>query len=963
LRKSFRHEQITTMQCVFSNHLSELLKTVQNLLAAERFDSPLAEDWLVVPNQDTGRWLQMQLASQLGGLVNTRILTIDQLFKALAPDAFVISLDTVIFWSIAKHWHSLHPNRNSLELANEVSLLCTLFQRYLSERPDWLIAWESFKQAGPEGAEWQMELWRSIAPNLPSRPQDAILALANGSLAPTVTTVSRIFLFAPDRLSDIQLQVLLKLSNERPCICLAQSPSPSAWFVDGAFDDPESHSLLTDLAREKRRLISMLADLAPIDGFRDPTPGGALNTLKYGLYQNQKIDIDECPSVDGSLRFIAASSPTQEVESLKIWIINYLNKHPDKTLKDIAIVTPNPSLYGPIVQRVFTDQSALMHLPTASDPLFDQPIQDACLQFLGDTRRLGFQASRLVCFLSKQSIRTNLNLADQDLRNIERWLIRSGARRGLDGHKHSLTSARDRILRGLIIDPNLALAADATPTEAVENSHAIDALLGCLNAQKMILELPDVILIKDGLDAFAICLKQMTLGTVKNLVMPSMPDHFQKITTPIETLIAWFQSTIKTALSRPFSLNEQVSINSPQSARAIPLSALAILGANDGTFPSEQKNHPWDLIAKMPRSGDPNGSESERQVLLDLILNTSDRLWISWIGEHPVTLKKEFPGSGIFSLLQAIESVPEKQKEWVLKLDTGLSMATPKKGSAIEERQHSNEMQTQFQLHEFLSAVKDPAATFLRAKGAKISHSNEDQLQLEPITIDPLNRFKIRDAYLGSGDRQIIREILLKNPEIPSDLDLERLLETYAPINVQTALKIPAEEYPAEIIELSGMHLEIIGLKRANVPRLTIDSKFENRRTLSALIECLVCFAIEESDQPIDIVTFESKVHPFGPISRADSRLLLTAWLSTFKTMTSCPVPLISPIAIKTAKQLKKDPNTRHWIHWSDDSLNYSPQFRRLFSDSPSVHADHTELVRQLVLPLLAYLGKARAAF
>ena len=61
------------MQCVFSNDLNTLVETVARVLSSPSEVSPLTPDWIIVPNQDTGRWLQIQLTDRLGSLSNTQM--------------------------------------------------------------------------------------------------------------------------------------------------------------------------------------------------------------------------------------------------------------------------------------------------------------------------------------------------------------------------------------------------------------------------------------------------------------------------------------------------------------------------------------------------------------------------------------------------------------------------------------------------------------------------------------------------------------------------------------------------------------------------------------------------------------------------------------------------------------------------------------------------------------------------
>ena len=66
------------MQNIFSNDLNTLVDTAAGVLSAESFRSPLAPDWLIVPNQDTGRWLQIELTDRLGSLANTKVTTFNE---------------------------------------------------------------------------------------------------------------------------------------------------------------------------------------------------------------------------------------------------------------------------------------------------------------------------------------------------------------------------------------------------------------------------------------------------------------------------------------------------------------------------------------------------------------------------------------------------------------------------------------------------------------------------------------------------------------------------------------------------------------------------------------------------------------------------------------------------------------------------------------------------------------------
>ena len=136
--------------------------------------------------------------------------------------------------------------------------------------------------------------------------------------------------------------------TQRTLVSLHQSPSPEPVYT-GSAQLPETHPILADLCREKAKVLSMLGDDEPIEGYTPTASKSALSELKAQIFDNRKTSI----KLDQSVSLISATSPTQEVVELKRWLINWLNVDPTRNLKQVQIVTPNPALYGPIVQRIF----------------------------------------------------------------------------------------------------------------------------------------------------------------------------------------------------------------------------------------------------------------------------------------------------------------------------------------------------------------------------------------------------------------------------------------------------------------------------------------------------------------------------------------------------------------------------------------------------------------------------------
>ena len=476
------------MQCVFSNDLNTLVETVAGVLSAESFRSPLSPDWLIVPNQDTGRWLQIELTNRLGSLANTKVTTLSEFLWTMSDTQPDKQFESDLYWAIATVWRRQHPELAEPEYLQQVCDVFELFQLYVTERPDWLVNPEKTGLPIQQSDAWQIDLWREIEPQLPTAPHRKLIDSIKEPNAERLDAIARIIIFNPDRLSALALNALRSWTHNTPCFLCIQSPSPELWFTQGALELPETHPVLADLCREKAKIFSMLGDDETIEGYNQNAAKSALSELKTHLFQNKKAPI----TIDQSMSLVSATSPTQEVVELKQWLIDWLNADPTRTLNHVHIVTPNPALYGPIVQRIFHGSDLLHRLPTSPDPLIVQPIEVAAIKLLAEMERTGFRAGSVYTFLSDITVRETLKLSDQQLRQIRSWLIQSGARRGLTGYRHTLRAAKQRLLKGLMADPDAAFLSDSTPTESIEQTDGLDRLIGVLSAIEQILCAPDV---------------------------------------------------------------------------------------------------------------------------------------------------------------------------------------------------------------------------------------------------------------------------------------------------------------------------------------------------------------------------------------------------------------------------------------------------------------------------------------
>ena len=940
------------MQCVFSNDLNTLVETVAGVLSAESFTSPLAPDWLVVPNQDTGRWLQIELTDRLGSLANTKVTTLPEFIWSLSGAKPNRQFESDLYWAIASVWRQKQPDLSEPEYLQQVSTLFELFQRYLTDRPDWLNKPDQAAFLDREYDMWQLDLWREIELLLPAKPHQQIIESLKEPQS-NLDSIARIIVFNPDRLSVIALQTLKEWTRNTPCFVCMQSPSPELWFTQGTLELPETHPILADLCREKAKALSILGDDNPVEGYVERKPKSALGFLKAQIFNSENDPI----TIDQSVSLVSATSPTQEVIELKRWLIDWLNANPNKSLRDVQVVTPNPALYGPIVQRVFHADDVMQRLPTSPDPLLIQPLEVAAIELLREMCATGFKARSVDTFLSDIAVREALKISDQQLKHIRQWIVQSGARRGLSGYRHTLQAAKKRLLKGLMADTDSAFKTDSTPTESIEQTDGLDRLIGVLSAIEHVLLAPETMTLHAAIEMIERAIYRLTLGQIQNLNLASLTTQFAEAEVSKATVFQWLQLSQKGGLSRPLALNDQLSVTAPQTIRSIPNQVVAILGANHDTFPQESYDHPWDLIAKNPRPGDVIESEKDRQVLADIVLNTEDQLWISWIGKHPIHQTEELPGPGIITLIDCFKGNDNSSP--VVKLSSGISLADHQ-NDPLDKIENEHSIQFAWTAHEFLSVASEPAIAFLKEKGGRIRAPEFPELTIEPLSIDALNAFKMKQGFAErSLTQDTLIEFLKHFPELPDEIDLNEALENYAPSLIAEASAVKAKQVEGTELLLGEFTLQIDGIDSIDTPRIIIKSSIDGVRGLRALLEGLILFAMKPTDESLNLVTFNNRVTPFGPIPIDEARQLLTGWLEAISDQQN-PCPLIAPLALKTAKALAKDDTTRPWIHWNDEALQHQPEYQRVFQSDPQISEKHVTLSKTLVKPLLQYLGKSR---
>ncbi len=954
------------MQRFESPSLTQIMHAVSAILRAPSGYPPLVEDWIIVPNRDTGRALELAIAGANGGLANTRLVTTDAAITTFFHND-ASSLYSTLFWAIATHLET-HYHVDPPALGESVHTLATLYQRYLTERPEWLIQWEKGDPSTDPELQWQAILWRTLQTHL-QQPQmhHQLNAFFRASTEADVATVGRVIVVCPERLSRTFVQWLQAIDQHREVWILLTNPGHDAWFLpsDSVLDEPIErfrHSLCRSRAETLNTLLDAIDHPAihPEMHFHGLS---ALNQLQAAIYHNTPINT---VSPDPSICLVDAPTPTREVEALKEWIIDQLNSYPEIRLSDVAIVTPDPGLYGPIVQRVFSDSDPLHHLPTAPDPLIQQSLHDALVHYILDCRRDDFSGQRMLDLLYHPSVLHHLGFSESDRTTIHRWLVDAGAFRGISGHKHSLQAARARLVRGLMMDPQTALLRDGITSEAPEQSARLEWVFALFEGSEIVRNWTEPHTPRQWLVNLTEAISLLSLEQIDTLsfVLPSstpdLPVSWQLFQT-------WVQRQITTGLSRPLHFDDRLSVTSPQAAHAVPRRLVAILGANEGTLPESEAMHPWDLLQRLGRRGDPNPVSQQKQWFFDLCMHTETALWLSWIGRNSLTQQPEDPALSIMALRDLLTDLTPHSTAWVHRLSLAhpIPEVTPPSTISSARQTHAGSTQpTILTVSQFLQIVRDPATAFLAHQGSRLQEGESELLEIEPVKLDPLRRYQLRQAAIERGAQGDPTAHLMELSGVPEDALASDIRADIYPDVVHDAVH-RRQHAPllgdAVIHSPSGYTLRVLNQYAADVPRIALGSSRTHYTVLSAALDALVLCARQQVSQAIPVVLYGVKSQYIVPWNPDEASALLDGWLAMAYQAHTCLIPVVMSQALEHAYQLNKNPDVILSIDWTDQRLVYRRGLRRLLEGQSQLMAQHRAFVTQWVCPIETHIKATHA--
>ncbi len=226
--------------------------------------------------------------------------------------------------------------------------------------------------------------------------------------------------------------------------------------------------------------------------------------------------------------------------------------------------------------------------------------------------------------------------------------------------------------------------------------------------------------------------------------------------------------------------------------RSIPFRVIAMVGLDDTAFPRPVRRSSIDGIAAAPRLGDRSSRDEDRHLFLEALLSARERLILTYIGRSPRDDSTRPPSVVLEELLEAVDECavvedpvthecrPARQLIVVqhplqafgpryfdgksarltsrdlqaYRAAVALAHGEPSRRAAVPRSPGGARAQLSLaSLREFLNS---PARYWLRERLRVRPHRLPDKLaERETLTLAGLERWKVSDLLLGSGEREV----------------------------------------------------------------------------------------------------------------------------------------------------------------------------------------------------------------
>ncbi len=538
--------------------------------------------------------------------------------------------------------------------------------------------------AARDDERWQAALWRALLAELSDSgtpPAHRFLVEARHLDADAVARADwpeSVSVFALPTMPPLHVALLRELSRWIDVRVYALNPCREFWFdivtaahaealdAAGRLDYQEvGHPLLAEWGRQTQAQLHMLHELtesaASGDASRfveNPAPTWLARVQNAILELQPEAETGDTP-VERGIEVHVCHSLARQLEVLHDRLLAWFDADASLQPSDVLVAVADLAAAGPLIDAVFGTAGAggarVPYRITGLPPSQANPVARVLLDWLAlPERQVG--APELVEWLRVDAVAARYDIDAAALETVQTWLAAAGARRGLSPRasddaavpapRHTFSDALARLFLGYAMPEGAAPIGAWLPIEAATGSEA--ELLGRLAR------------FTDDLDGFARRLEEShtprgwselfadTLarffdsGAAYADALAGVRDALDAMLAamtegaPDEALpAAVVRAGLAAALDDPARGGVPwggVTFSSLTSLRGLPYRVVCLLGMDDGVLPSLARADEFDLMAVLPKLGDRQRRDDERNLFLDLLLAARDRLLIAYTG-------------------------------------------------------------------------------------------------------------------------------------------------------------------------------------------------------------------------------------------------------------------------------------------------------------------------------------------
>lgn len=410
------------------------------------------QSWVVIPNYACRRWIEQTMAKTFGICSQVQFMQAGSLTWEIVRNS-----ENDVNTGYQPHlltWQLLDEKQIDLADYDHAKHLASCLNRYIHERPEWIIQWEQ----GINDQHSHAKKWLSLVNQLGGQHQVRILNKESLCVKPSHLPCS-LHIFLPEQLTPLFLLCIDRVAQWIPVSMYVVNPvKEDYWFKiaspkQQAYAKRKSSTSLTDhhvlvetgnkllaiLGKQKANLLDYLMNQSSwefhhINQSETNLGGSLLGSIRHDIHQ--QLARPEKHIADNSIQIHACHSRRREVETIKDVILQYLKDNIDSEPYHILVVAPDINQYKLWIDEIFDCKPSLDYYIDRLRIADHETTQSLLFVLDNINNKMGNQD--IFQLLDYVNVRKKFGLLDEDVSSIKDWIHESNILWGYDAeHKES----------------------------------------------------------------------------------------------------------------------------------------------------------------------------------------------------------------------------------------------------------------------------------------------------------------------------------------------------------------------------------------------------------------------------------------------------------------------------------------------------------------------------------------------